>query len=63
MHKGYMTTREVCEYFKFSRVTLYRRVKDGEFPKPVIQGGGRTCKWKIDDLEEYEKTFSSIKEA
>ncbi len=55
MNKGYMTTKEVCYHFRFSRVTLYRMMKKGDFPKPLIQGNGKACKWSLDQIESFEK--------
>ena len=57
MNKGYMTTKEVCDHFKFSRVTLYRMMKRDEFPRPLIQGNGKSCKWSMEQVEEYERTL------
>lgn len=54
MNKGYMTTKEVCDHFKFSRVTLYRMMKKDEFPNPLIRGDGKCCKWSVEQIEEYE---------
>lgn len=60
MNKGYMTTREVCELFRFSRVTLYRMIKRGEFPEPLLRGNGKACKWSIDQIEKFEKKLQNV---
>jgi len=54
MNKGYLTTKEVCDHFKFSRVTLYRMIKRGDFPQALLQGNGTNCKWSVEQVEEYE---------
>ncbi len=60
MNKGYMTTKEVCDHFKFSRVTLYRMMKKDEFPNPLIRGDGKVCKWSVDQIEEYERSLYPV---
>ena len=58
MNKGYMTTKEVCEHFKFSRVTLYRMMKKSDFPEPLIRGDGKSCKWSLEQIELWEKQLN-----
>jgi predicted DNA-binding transcriptional regulator AlpA len=36
----------------YSRVHLFRKVKDGTFPKPV-SGAGKTNAWLESEIDEY----------
>ncbi len=39
--------------YDLSRTTLWRRVKDGKFPKPVYLPGGQR-RWRLADLLAWE---------
>jgi excisionase family DNA binding protein len=43
------TWQEVCRYFRVTRRTLQRWVKDGTFPAPVRIGRG-TVRWRAADV-------------
>ena len=34
----------------FSRPTIWRRIKEGKFPKPVYPFGGRSSAWPEDEV-------------
>ena len=44
-----MKDREVCERMRCGRSTLWRWVKDGDFPKPLKIGG--MTRWKESVVE------------
>ncbi len=48
-----MRCEEVLTAVGISRATLYRRIKDGTFPRP-IQVGPRCVRWKASDLAEWQ---------
>ena len=52
MVKKLMTVKEVCEALGLSRVTIWRMVKDGKFPKP-IKVSERKRVWPVTDVEGY----------
>ena len=43
---------QLTEMLGFSRMTLWRRVRDGSFPSPV-KIGPRTIGWKAGDVERW----------
>ena len=47
-----MTIKEVCEFMGLSRVTIWRMVKDGKFPKP-IKISARKRVWPVTDVVAY----------
>ena len=55
LNEGYLTIKEVCQHFRFSRVTLYRLMNKDNFPRPLIRGKNRTCKWSVEQIAEYEE--------
>lgn len=47
---GYIRQSQLIPYiFPFSAATLWRRVKDGTFPKPV-KLGPRITAWRVEDI-------------
>ncbi len=44
-----LNARDVCATFGISRATLYRRVDDGTFPRPIRFGGA--VRWLPADIE------------
>ena len=46
--QGFSRIREVLTFVPFSRATLWRRVRTGEFPRPV-RVAGISC-WRNKDL-------------
>ena len=52
MVKRLMNVKEVCEAMGLSRVTIWRLVKDGKFPKP-LEISQRKRAWPVTDVEQY----------
>lgn len=50
----YMRESELLEALPFSRATLWRRVKDGEFPPPIKLGGNLSA-WKRADVAKWSE--------
>ena len=49
-----MTLREVCEYLRITRKTLYLYRLEGRFPEGrSLDGDGRTLRWKVDEVEAW----------
>lgn len=44
--------REVCRAIGLSRTTLWRRVRDGQFPKP-IRLGPNAVGWRLSAVQEW----------
>lgn len=66
MTERWLTTADVLERTRWSRVTLWRRVHDGRFPAPIENGrwlrGGVTIDgwtWVGFDTEEAMQRFES----
>ena len=53
----YLTRKEVLQRFLIGNTTLYRWIKDGQFPQPV-RFGPRCIRWKLEQLENWEKEAS-----
>ena len=51
---GYSRLSQVCEQFRMSPATVWRKVKQGTFAKPHKLSAGITA-WKNSDLAEWEK--------
>ncbi|RUO71648.1 helix-turn-helix transcriptional regulator [Idiomarina ramblicola] len=43
---------EVKDKIGLSRSTIYRRIANGEFPKPILLGG-RASGWIEDEIDEW----------
>ncbi|MGF1877285.1 helix-turn-helix transcriptional regulator [Photobacterium profundum] len=56
MGKGYMTAKEICEHYRFTRRTLDNKIKKNIFPGPDIKGGRNL--WRIETIEEYESMLN-----
>ncbi|MBU3575870.1 AlpA family transcriptional regulator [Polynucleobacter sp. UK-Mo-2m-Kol15] len=52
--QGYKRPKAVCAQYPISPASLWRKVKNGSFPKPVKLSEGITA-FKILDLAEWEK--------
>jgi predicted DNA-binding transcriptional regulator AlpA len=50
---GYKRIKSVIPIYGMSAATIWRKVKDGTFPKPVKLSAGVTA-WKIEDLLAWE---------
>jgi prophage regulatory protein len=46
--------------FPFSSATLWRKVKDGTFPKPV-KLGPRITAWRVDDIRAIVANFGDVR--
>jgi predicted DNA-binding transcriptional regulator AlpA len=49
---GLATTKGKSGLMPFSPATIWRKVKDGSFPKPV-KLGERITAWHLDDIEAW----------
>lgn len=49
----FLQDKKVAERYGISRVTVWRWVSDGDFPKPVKFSSG-CSRWRILDLEKWE---------
>ena len=47
------SAQQVLPIVGFSAPTLWRRVKDGSFPKPVSLPGGRSTRWRVGEVREW----------
>ena len=50
----YKRAKAVCFKYPLSPASLWRKVKDGTFPKPIKLSAGITA-WRNSDLLEWEK--------
>jgi len=48
----YQTRQELENLFKVSPATIYRWIKEGNFPKPV-RLGANMVRWKASDIEAW----------
>ena len=44
---------QVVEKVGMSRFTIYRRVKEGKFPKSFVLGCGNLKGWRESDIDEW----------
>lgn len=54
-----MRLSDVCKLVKVSRQTIFRRVKGGNFPKPVNMGGG-TIGFYADEISEWQEGLPRV---
>ncbi|MBK1679925.1 hypothetical protein CKO20_06005 [Rhodocyclus tenuis] len=47
-----MPLRAVTQFTSLSRATVYRRMKEGSFPKPIKIGPNRVV-WRFEDLDAW----------
>lgn len=52
MENDYIKQPELLEKLPFSRQTLYRKIKDGTFPKP-IRFNPKVIVWKKETIEKW----------
>ena len=56
---SYLETTQILERFRFSKMTLHRKInrEQNPFPKPRIGQQGKGCKrlWALEDVLEWEK--------
>jgi len=48
----YVRMSQLTEIVPISKATIWRKLKDGTFPKPV-KLGERITAWKFDDIEAW----------
>lgn len=53
MSKPFLRDTEVAIRYNVSRPTIWRWVKNGQFPKPIKLGMG-SSRWRLTDLEVWE---------
>lgn len=49
----YIRRKDVLHLTQFSNATLYRRMAEGSFPRPLRSLGVRTVCWKCSDVREW----------
>ncbi|MFT4961156.1 MAG: prophage regulatory protein [Paracoccaceae bacterium] len=49
----YLSVDQVAVRFNVSKDSIWRWRRDGEFPAPR-KLGGRTTRWRLSDIEEWE---------
>jgi prophage regulatory protein len=55
LHSGFMRESEVVAELPFSRITLYREIRFGRFPRPVKLSAGTRVWFRDDIVEWFEK--------
>ena len=50
--KAILRCREVVKYCGLSRATIERRVREGEFPKPIPLGG-KAKGWLVSEVDAW----------
>lgn len=53
----WLTTKDILKRFNFSKSTLARWIDTGYFPEPDIGGNGKTRRWKIKTIEDWESEY------
>jgi predicted DNA-binding transcriptional regulator AlpA len=56
---GYTRQRQLLERIPISPATLWRKVKSGEFPRPVKLSAGCTA-WKNSEVLAWERTREAL---
>ena len=56
-----LTVDEITELGLGARTTIWRRVKEGNFPKPIRLGKSHSSplRWKQEDIENYLNNLSN----
>lgn len=49
---GFIRQKQLANIIPFSRTTLWRKVKDGEFPAPVHLSAGITA-WRVETIRAW----------
>ena len=55
--QNFLTIDDVMSRYKISRTGLYFKCNNGTLPRGVKIG--RSRRWRLSDLEEFEKQFKS----
>ena len=48
-----MTAKEIVAFFRVSRTTFYRWLRDGKFPAPVFAPSQKTRFWRRSDVLDW----------
>lgn len=56
-----MKIEEIIEIGIGGRTTIWKKVKNGEFPKPIKLGGAPSSpiRWRSTDIDEYLRNLGS----
>ncbi|MGZ8944038.1 MAG: helix-turn-helix transcriptional regulator [Methylococcaceae bacterium] len=57
---GFIRQRVLLIFLPFSSATLWRKIREGEFPKPVKLGPKITA-WPVEVIREYMDTVGGAK--
>lgn len=49
---GFLRLKQLRQFIPMSRATVWRRVKLGQFPKPVQLAGAVTA-WRVEDIRSW----------
>ena len=60
--KAILRCREVVKYCGLSRATIERRVREGEFPKPIPLGG-KSKGWLVEEINEWLQSQVNARDA
>lgn len=55
--EGFVRLPQVLQMFPFSRTTLWRKINDGDFPKPH-KLGPKTAAWDIAELRDWKRRIT-----
>lgn len=55
-----LRTRQVLERMGWSRTTLWRRVRAGEFPAPVMTGKNGRIAWYDDEVDAAQEKLPRV---
>jgi len=58
----FLTVKDLTEMGFGNRVTIWKRVRNNEFPAPIKFGNGATCSnhWVKQDIEDYIANLKAI---
>jgi predicted DNA-binding transcriptional regulator AlpA len=59
---AFLTSADVEARYQFSRVTVWRAVRDGRLPAPIKLLGGRALRWRLSDLEAWEAAHLPVEQ-
>lgn len=51
--KRLLSIREVCALTSISRTTLWHKVREGQFPKPISLGGGIRKAFLAEEVDDW----------
>lgn len=50
--EGFVRVKQLVRFIPFSRTTIWRKVKDGAFPRPIKLSSYVTA-WRVADVREW----------